>query len=297
MAFAIEVAAMTETEVMRPVPRGVPLVATAARWAAAMVALTLTAVLVEEAYRSLTHRQPWVPSIPVIAIAFVLVAALCWRTLRAEEVRVARELRTARSGTPALRAMLANRRPAASLFARLFSTRIGTAAVLLADGSRSEALEALARSSPLMRGGRLERLRYVVEADLDRAAGTRASIERCAENLRAVRRIGNREADLYRTHVRVKALLELGDADGALELAHELEDSRDDDERVYLVWLRTWFDLDKGSSDLGEHRAWRPISDGELRMGTLLARAHGAEMLVKKLEERMAAIAQAAKGE
>jgi hypothetical protein len=278
-------------------PRGVPLVATAGRLAAAMVALALGFVALDEAYWTMTHRAPSIPSIPVLATAFVVVALLCWSTLRAEEVRLARELRTARSGTPALRAMFATRRPAASLFARLFSSGLGSAAVLLADGSRSDALAAFARGSPLMRGGRLERLRSVVEADLDRAAGTHASVERCVERLRVIRRIGNREADLYRAHVRVKALLELGDAEGALDMAHELEASRDEEERVYLVWLRVWFDLDGDSSESSDDEVWRPLMEGELRMGTLLARAQGAEMLVKKLEARMAAIAQPGKGE
>jgi hypothetical protein len=306
---------MSETEALRMAPRGAPLVATAARLGAAVGTLALVFIALDEAYGSLTRRSPWVPSPPVLVIALGLMSALCWSTLRAEEFRLARELRTARSGTPALRAMFAARRPPASFFARMLSTRLGMAAVLLADGSQPEARAALAGGSLLMRGGRLERLRHVVEADLERANGTPGSLERCVQNLRAVQRIGNREADLYRTHVRVKALLELGDAKGADDLAEELEASRDEEERLYLVWLRVWFDLDAdvpkeggeeedeaersaASAERGARRgAWRPISEGELRMGTLLARAHGAEMLVKKLDARLAAIAHPVKGE
>jgi hypothetical protein len=261
-----------------------------------MMTLALALVALEQAYCTLTRRPPWIPSGLVMATAFGVVAALCWSTLRAEEVRLARELRTARSGTPALRAMFAGRRTPSSLFARMLSTRLGTAAVLLADGSRSEALDAVARGSLLMRGGRLERLRHVVEADLQRAVGTSAGLERCVQNLRATQRIGNREADLYRTHVRVKALLELGDVDGARELADEVRASRDDEERVYSVWMRVWFDLD--ADDPGHERTvWPPIAEGDLRMATLLARAHGAEMLVEKLEARVASIAEQVKGE
>jgi hypothetical protein len=294
-AFAIE-AAMGERDVFKPTARGASLVATPARWAGSMAIVAVAAGLLEEVFRSLTHREARLPSVPVGVIAFGLVATLCWSTLRGEEFRLASELRTARSGTPALRAMLAGRRTAGSLFARLLQTTLGTAAVLLADGSRSEALTALGRGSPLMRGGRLERLRYVVEADLDRAAGSRANLEQCVQRLRAVQPIGNREADLYRTHVRVKALLELGDVNGSLELAHELEESRDDEERTYLVWLHVWFDFDAGGSDEND-RFRRPISEGELRMAMLLARAQGADKLVNKLEDRLAAIAQQGKGE
>jgi hypothetical protein len=108
-------------------------------------------------------------------------------------------------------------------------------------------------------------------------------------------RIGSREADLYRTHVLVKALLEQGDAEGAGEVARELDASRDDEERVYVVWLRTWFDLDVNlpAADL----PWPPLSQGELRMAALLARAHGADKLVEKLQARMAAIARSVEGE
>jgi hypothetical protein len=141
-----------------------------------------------------------------------------------------------------------------------------------------------------MRGGRLERLRSVVEADLERSTGTAIDLERCAELLGAMPLIGNREADLYRTHVLVKALLEQGDAERGLALAEQLAASRDDEERVYRIWLRTWFDT--GGPNDGKGARGPEVSEGELRRAMLLARAHGAGKLVERLEARVAAIAR-----
>jgi hypothetical protein len=220
--------------------------------------------------------------VPLCLVAAVLVFAL----LRAEESRLARELRTARTATGVLRGMVSRRRQQAPFFARLFATRLGAAAIRLADGDRDEALDALARGSRLVRGGRLEKLRAVVEADLDRATGTPPGIERCVERLRAMAPIGNREADLYRIHVLTKALLEGGDGESALELVDELErHGEEEDEQVYTAWLRVWFDLDAESADY--RHAWRPLGDGQVRLAMLLARAHGAAKLVEKLDSRL----------
>jgi hypothetical protein len=101
--------------------------------------------------------------------------------------------------------------------------------------------------------------------------------------------LGNREADLYRIHVLVKALLEQGDPDGALEVLGALEPSRDDEQQLYVAWLRVWFELDTEAA--GTRHAWPALAEGQLRMATLLARAHGAEKLVQKLEERVSSIA------
>jgi hypothetical protein len=221
-----------------------------------------------------------------LAVAVGVEALLVFFLLRAEESRLARELRTARAGTATLRAMVAGRRQRLPFFARLFSTKLGTAAVLLADGDRSGALELLAHASPLMQGGRLDALRAVVEADAERAGGSHEALERCAERLRVRTRIGNREADLYATHVLVKAVLERGDPEIALDLTSALGRSSDEEERLYLVWLCTWFDLDAPR-----------LSEGEVRLAALLARAHGAEKLVEKLEMRVAAIARPEPGE
>ena len=109
------------------------------------------------------------------------------------------------------------------------------------------------------------------------------------QRLRAMELLGNREADLYRTHVLVKALLQQGDPEGALELAHALEGSGDEEERIYAAWLRVWFDLEAAEDDEGE---WRPLDEGELRRATLLARAHGADELVEMLEARIGSVAQ-----
>jgi hypothetical protein len=277
--------------VLKPVDRGAPLVATWLRWASSAAALGAAFVAVVEGYILFTHSPRTLGSFAaLIGVTCVLGALLLLAILRAEESRLARELRTARTGTAVLRSIVLRRRQQAPFLGRLFSTRLGTAAVLLAEGDRSAALDALAASSPLMQGGRLEKLRAVVDADVERAAGNSVGLERCVQRLRAMDRTGNREADLYRLHVLVKALLEQGDADGAYELLAELERSTDDEERVYVAWLRVWFDIDAEAA--GYRDAWPALPEGELRMATLLARAHGAEKLVEKLEERVGAIAR-----
>jgi hypothetical protein len=287
---------MADENVLRPSGRGLPLVATWARWSVATAALSVVLILAAETYLALAHSRRTLSSLsPPIAVACVVLAGLLWATLRAEELRLARELRIARAGTSVLRAMVARPRQGVPSLMRLLSTKLGTAAVLLADGERSDAVDVLARGSPLMHGGRLERLRRIVDADLERATGTSGGLDVCVRELRSMSRIGSREADLYRTHVLVKALLEQGDADGAREVARELDASRDDEERVYLVWLRTWFDLDVEAPE-GD-RPWPSLSQGELRMAALLARAHGADKLVEKLQSRLAAIARPVEGE
>jgi hypothetical protein len=274
--------------------RGAPLVATAVRWSAASAVAGAALVSLAETYRAFGHTaRPLASFATVVALGAALLAALLWQVLRAEELRLARELRIARAGTSALRSMVTRRgqqqRPA---LWRLVSTKLGAAAMLLAEGDRDGALDAAAGGSLLMRGGRLEMLRAVVDADLERAVGSAANAERCIERLQSMVPIGNREADLYRTHVLVKALLERGDAEGAFRLVEELDGSRDEEARVYLVWLRVWFDLDADADG-----SWPELSEGELRIAMLLARSHGAEKLVEKLEARLAAIAHPVQGE
>ncbi len=191
----------------------------------------------------------------------------------------------------------------------------------------------LARTSSLRRGGRLDRLRAVVEADIERARGTPGSVVESAGRLGAMPALDNREADLYRLHVLVKALLQRGDGEGALRVARELDSSTDDEERIYVVWLRAWFDLDGFGDDRGEatedadpsngdaegsgadtladgaHTAtaanaanaanatWAPLPEGELRVAALVARAQGAEKLVERIETRVAAIARTVRRE
>jgi hypothetical protein len=270
----------------------VPLVATTPRWAASSAALTLMLGAAIEGFVLFTHSaRPLSSFAGWIAGATVVGSLLLFVLLRAEESRLSRELRTARAGTPVLRGLVAGRRQQLPFFARLCSTKLGMAAVLLADGDRDGAKDALATASGFMRAGRLEKLRAILDADLERATGTPVGLERCVQRLRAMAPIGHREADLYRLHVLVKAVLAQGDGETGFELASEIEAGagaeKDDDARVYVTWLRVWFDLD------GEPDApWPPLGEGDIRMATLVARAHGAERLVDKLEERLSAIAR-----
>jgi hypothetical protein len=276
----------------RGTPPSMRLVATFPRWAVATGVGALGFVGAVKAYQVFSHAAgPFEGFWGLLAGFLVLDAGLVAAGLRSEEARLARELRTARTGTPALRGLVLGRRQQMPFFARLFSTRLGMAAVLVAEGDRNAAFEQLAGGSFLMRGGPLDVLRDVVDADLERATGTSVGLERCVGRLKERPKTGNREADLYATHVLVKALLEQGDADGALELYRSLATSQDDDERVYATWLRVWFDLDAG---MEEGDDWPPPSDGDLRMAALLARSHGAQELVTMLEERLASVAPAA---
>ena len=309
------------------------LVATFRRWLAVAVALEVGLAAAVQAVLVVAHRPG---SVSVFAWPLGLGATVGWllvfAMLRAEESRLARELRTARTGTPVLRALVARRRQELPFFARWSSSKLGTAAVLLADGDRDGAVDAMRTTSVLLRGGRLEGLRAIVEADLERKTGTSVGLERCVQRLRSAAPVGNREADLYRVHVLVKAVLEQGDAETALELAIELTRSDDDEERVYATWLRVWFDLEestgKGADEPPapeERRAgagagggtavrprengpaeasqgpglesagrgdWPALSEGDLRMAMLAARSHGAESLLSKLTQRLSAIAR-----
>jgi hypothetical protein len=268
------------------------LVATWTRWAVGTVALVAGFVVAVQAYATFTHAERGLATFGTLIAGFVVVdAVLVFAGLRSEEARLARELRTARTGTTALRGLVVGRRQQAPFLTRLFATKLGAAAVLLAEGDRQAALEALAGGSPLMRGGRLDRLRGFVEADTERATSTSVGLERCLGRMRELGPTGNREADLYRTHVMVKALLEQGDPEGGLELYRSLAGTKDDDERVYATWLRVWFDLEAGADDGDD---WPVLSEGELRMAMLLARTHGADKLVEMLETRLPAVAPTA---
>jgi hypothetical protein len=278
--------------------RGIPLVATPVRWLVTTALLVGAMVAALAACLTFAHsHKPLSSFTAVLVTAAAVVALLVWFTLRGEEVRLGRELRTARTGTAAVRASLAARRRTGSVLTPLLSTPLGTAAVLLAQGERSSAVDALAGRKLLMEGGPLDALRAVVTADLDRDLATPAALDHCIKVLRDAPRIANREADLYRTHVLVKAILERGDPERAFDLLPSLESSAEEDERVYAAWLRVWFDLD-GDDGVGEAGAGpAPLSEGDLRRAALLARAHGAEKLVDKLGERLAAIARPLQGE
>jgi hypothetical protein len=278
-------------DVLEPTDRGAPLVATWTRWAVSAGGLAVAFCGVVEGYIRFTHVDRTLASFAsLIALVGVAEAVLVLVILRAEESRLARELRTARTGTAVLRGMVVRRRQQTPFLARLFATKLGLAAVFLADGDRDAALDVLSRGSPVMQGGRLMRLRAVVDADLERATGTSAGLDRCIEQLHGMDPIGNREADLYRMHVLVKALLEQGDAELAVEVLGTLEPSRDEEHQLYVAWLRVWFDLDSEAADYRHN--WPALPEGQLRMATLLARAHGAEKLVEKLEQRVSSIAR-----
>jgi hypothetical protein len=278
-------------DALEPTDRGAPLVATWTRWAVSAGALAVAFCGVVEGYIRFTHVDRTLASFAsLIALVGVAEAVLVLVILRAEESRLARELRTARTGTAVLRGMVVRRRQQTPFLARLFATKLGLAAVFLADGDRDAALDVLSRGSPVMQGGRLMRLRAVVDADLERATGTADGLERCIEQLHGMDPIGNREADLYGMHVLVKALLEQGDAEVAVEVLGALEPSHDEEHQLYVAWLRVWFDLDSEAADYRHN--WPALPEGQLRMATLLARAHGAEKLVEKLEQRVSSIAR-----
>jgi hypothetical protein len=284
-----------DLERMAGAARGSPVVATWPRWAVSAGALAAAFVGALWAFLAFTRSERPLSSFALLIVAVCALEGLLIMTLlRAEESRVARELRTARTGTAMMRAMASRRRQQAPFLARLFAARLGTAAVLLADGDRRGALDLLSGGSPLMRGGRLDRLREVLDADVERASGTPDALDRCIERLRAMTPLGHREADLYRTHVLVKALLEQGDGDTAVEVAGDLERSAaawpDEEQQLYATWLRVWFDLDAEAA--GYRHAWPALPEGQLRMAALMARAHGADKLVEKLEERVSSIAR-----
>ncbi len=231
------------------------------------------------------------PLLYIMDTALFLTLACLWLALRAEESRLARELRTARSGSEELRALVLRRRRQMPLLSRLCATRLGAAAVLLAEGDVEGARDELRANVLLARGGRLEWLRAVVEADEARASGTPAGVERCIQRLRELPASGNREADLYKTHVLVKAILQHGDPGQAEELYSALEKSPDEEARLYAVWLAVWFEGEEESGATYREAAAlaenADLDEGDLRMATLLARAQGAEKLVERLEERL----------
>jgi len=209
--------------VMGEAENRVPLVATTSRWVASSAALTVGLSAAAVALVLFTHSaRPLSSFVTPIAIAGAIGSLLLFVLLRAEESRLARELRTARAGTSVLRGLIASRRQQLPFFARICSTQLGLAAVLLADGDRDGALDALATASRLMRWGKLERLRAILDADLERSTGTSVGLERCVQRLRSMAPIGHREADLYRIHVLVKAVLAQGDGDVGFEVASEL---------------------------------------------------------------------------
>jgi hypothetical protein len=263
----------------RTVDRGAPLVATRTRWLAFVAGETAVLYALGSAYVAANASKVTIRGIaPWLAVGVVAAMVVTYAMLRGEESRLARELRTARSGSAAMRSMVLGRREKTPPLLRFLSTSIGMAAVLVADSDRSNALNALSASSVLMSGGRLTLVRDLVAADADRAAGTKAMLDRCVEAVRAVPPIGNAEAERYRAHVHVKALLELGDGEAASALYDDLVASKDEEIRVYAVWLRVWFEIDTPSN----------ATEGEVRLALLLARAQGAVDLAKKLEGDLA---------
>src|ERR1700730_9842559 len=102
---------MTEKDVLEPTERGVPLVATWGRWAVATALGASAFVIIVEAYLAFSHAErPLASYVLLILSACALLAALLWLLLGAEELRLARELRTARTGTSVLRAIVTRRR-------------------------------------------------------------------------------------------------------------------------------------------------------------------------------------------
>jgi hypothetical protein len=269
---------------------GAALVATWTRWAVASAVLAGAFALAAGAFAAYGRSGLAFGSLGgLVGGASIGGALLVLVALRSEEARLVRELRAARTGTAVQRGIVLRRRAELPFFGRVVATRLGTAALLVAEGDSAGAEDALRRGSFLARGGPLDALRAAVLADVERASGTDSGLERSVKSLRNGPPIGHREADLYRTHVLVKALLQQGDDEGAEAVARELGGSGDEDREIYAIWLRVWFELDAE----GE---WPPIPEGRLRMATLLARAHGAEKLIEKLDERLSSIARSEPG-
>jgi hypothetical protein len=280
--------------------RGAPLVATLPRGGIAVGVVLGLYFAVSRVVLARLHIETQGPGAGLINLmdgALLVSLAFLWLGLRAEESRLGRELRTARTGSPELRALAHRQRRQTPLLARFCATHLGTAAVLLADGDVEDAHRELRANALLARGGKLEALRAVVEADELRAGGTGPGLVRCIERLRSMAPTGNREADLYRTHVLVKAILQKGDAESAQELCAELEKADDEEARLYAVWLVVWFEGEddpeatyREAATPGEPSSF---AEGDLRMAALLARTQGAEKLVERLEERLGRVVAA----
>jgi hypothetical protein len=258
----------------------VKLVLTPARWAAssAVVATVLSGAIwaLPWAVRGTVElpSERW----PFEVAAALLGALVVFVLLSGEESRLTRELRTARAGSHVARQTLLRRRRAAPWYARMASTTLGLAAVHLADGDAESAQRAFDANPIAMRYGRLDALREVVRADVLRGIGAESTLGDAIRALYNMGSLPNVEAERYRTHVLVKALLEQADGATARDLAFDLAKSTDDELRVYAAWLRAWFDLEDLSAP----------SEGDVRKALLLARSHGAEELIAKLEAQLA---------
>ena len=90
--------------------RGAPLVATRARWAGLTVAMAAVLVGAVEAYLVYTHSDRTLTSLAsVLLLSIAGEGLVALAILRAEESRLARELRTARTGTAVARGLVARR--------------------------------------------------------------------------------------------------------------------------------------------------------------------------------------------
>ncbi len=267
---------------------GPTLLATPARWSQGML------LLAGLAWAAVGYLPPWfgpeAQRVPVAAVLWAMASAALWAYLRGEESRLARELRVARSGTSVQRrAVLRRRRPtpyfgiamfwyaAVRILAAMASTTLGYAAVLVAEGDLQTAGATLGGFGPKLAFGALRDLRTVVEADLARAIGTEESLQAAIKALFESSSLRNREAERYRVHVLVKALLQQGDEPTARAVAEDLKGTDDAELRVYAVWLGTWFE-------------WTHLdapSEADMRMALLLARTHGAVDLVARLESAL----------
>ncbi len=261
------------------------LLATPARWSLG------TAVLGGLAWAFARALPAWIGAERerplVAAAAWAVLSVAFWLYLRGEESRLSRELRVARSGTSIQRRTLLRRRRPAPYFglamfwyaavrvlAALASTTLGVAAVLVAEGEIGLAEASLRGIGQALSFGDLRALRVVVEADVSRAHGTEASLADSIQALVALPPLPETEAERYRIHVLVKALLQQGDDGTARDIAEQLQSREDEELRVYVVWMQTWFEW--------THLA--PPAEAEVRLATLLARTHGADDLVARLE-------------
>lgn len=214
-----------------------------------------------------TGGLPW----PFIA-AGIAMPFLVLFVLRAEDRRLARELRMARTASPLLRAAALARRQTLPKLLRPFSCTLGAAALSVADGDKGLSLSFLAQNPPFARGGELSVLSTLVTKDIARLGGSTAGLEEIVATLFDLSP-SHPEVLRYRAHVLARAVMQRGDPAFAEAYLDAFGESSDPDIRAYGLWVRAWFE--EGAID---------VAPEVFGLATLYARSLGAVPLVQRLE-------------